>query len=155
MFSYITLTRKNEVLSVALPLPPLCEPSRTSYETIRSTWTCLDQLLQFLCILLCSLCCKLCTSFFPIMQMGSHKELLRNEGLYARLTRRQADAVAWRCTNFGLSSLFFFQLIYEQLSGSSNIFTADLTKGYLGTRKLHHHFYHHENARKPRCLEAF
>lgn len=57
-------------------------------------------------------------------------------------------------TNFGLSSLFFFQLIYEQLSGSSNIFTADLTKGYLDTRKLHNHFDHHENARKPRCLEA-
>lgn len=29
-----------------------------------------------------------------IVEMGSHKELLRNEGLYARLTRRQADAVA-------------------------------------------------------------
>lgn len=107
MFSYITLTGKNEVLSVALPLPPLCEPPRTSYETIRSTWPCLDQLLQFLCILLCSLCCKLCTSFFPIMQMGSHKELLRNEGLYARLTRRQADAVAWRWHKFWVVFFIF------------------------------------------------
>lgn len=33
------------------------------------------------------------------MQMGDHIELLTKNGMYARLTKRQADAVAWYATN--------------------------------------------------------
>lgn len=34
------------------------------------------------------------STFSSLIQMGSHSELLRRDGLYSRLTRRQADAVA-------------------------------------------------------------
>lgn len=38
------------------------------------------------------------------MQIGSHRELLLRDGLYARLTRKQADAMAW----FGFQKQIFY-----------------------------------------------